>query len=157
MKSISLKVVLLAAVLIALPASASAQAPGGDGPGPFGQMMNGLNPANWKLPQMQMPKMKMPQMPKFGQMLPNKQEKQRVIEKKNNFVSEVSQTAKNSWKRTRETLNPMKYIPAGFKQNRTPKPKTNQGGFFQGLFGPREQTPTKPSSPSEFLRQESIR
>ena len=153
MKSISLKVCLLTAALIALPSNSHAQAPGGDGPGPFGQMMNGLNPANWKLPQMKMPKM---QMPKFGQMLPNKQEKQRVIQKKNNLVDEVSQTAKNSWKRTRETLNPMKYLPAGFKQNRTPKPKTKQGGFFQGLFGPREPAP-KPASPSEFLSQEKIR
>ena len=38
------------------------------------------------------------------------------------LVSEVSTTAKKSWTRTKEALNPMRLIPAGFRQNSETKP-----------------------------------
>ena len=162
MKSPTLQSILLAAgLLLAIPSVASAQQYDGGSdmsPGPIGQVLNGLNPANWKMPQMKMPKMKLPQLPKMGQLLPTKQEKKRVIEKKNGFVDEVSQTAKNSWKRTKETLNPMRLIPAGFKQNRTTEPAPKkEGGFFSNLFLPSKETPPKSATPSDFLRQDPVR
>jgi len=145
---------LIAATLVMLafgsPASAQPSVDGtGSQPGPFGQMMQGLNPANWRMPEFKLPKM--------SNFLPTPKEKKRVIEKKDGFVDEVSKTAKNSWRRTKETLNPMRLMPAGFKQNRQTQPAPKkQGGFFSGLFGPRE-SPQKSSTPSEFLKQDPVR
>lgn len=122
---------------------------GNTGGNPLTSLMQGLNPANWK-----MPKLKMPTMDKF---LPTKSEKDRVITKKDGLVQEVSKTAKKSWQRTKDTLNPMKLIPVGFRQNQqtTPAPK-KEGGFFSGLFGPKEEAaPT--SSVTDFLKQDPIR
>ena len=149
--AMTLRSSILAIVLLAFPMSVSAQNDAA-APGPIGRMMHGLNPMNWKMPQMKMPKL-----PTMKNLLPTKQEKKRVIEKKNNFVDEVSQTAKKSWQRTKKTLNPMNYIPAGFKQNRTvePAPKTEGGGFFSGLFSP--TTPKKSETPNDFLRQDPVR
>ena len=119
---------------------------------PLTQFASGLNPANWNLP-----KMKMPSMSTF---LPTKTEQDRVITKKNSLVDEVSTTAKQSWQRTKTTLNPMRLIPAGFKQNSETVPKAKkEPGFFSKLFSP---FPTKEDSESnqsvnDFLKQETIR
>ncbi|MEO1615750.1 MAG: hypothetical protein AAFV88_07885 [Planctomycetota bacterium] len=118
-------------------------------PSPISKMMNGLNPANWKMP-------KMPTMDRF---LPTKAEKDRVITKKNGLVQEVSMTAKKSWQRTKDTLNPMKLIPAGFRQNSTsePKPKS-EGGFFKSLFSPfPKKDDTAKNSVTDWLKQDPIR
>ncbi|MCO8121121.1 hypothetical protein NHH03_05175 [Stieleria sp. TO1_6] len=138
---------------IVLPLSVVAQEPAEDPPLPgnsLTRMMSGLNPANW-----QMPKMKMPTMDQF---LPTRQEKDRVITKKDGLVTEVSDTAKKSWTRTKETLNPMKLIPAGFKQNSqtTPAPK-KEGGFFSNLFAPKAAETEQAPSVNAWLKQEPIR
>lgn len=121
---------------------------------PMTRMLSGMNPANWT-----MPKLKMPTMSTF---LPTKQEKDRVITKKNGLVAEVSDTAKKSWQRTKDTLNPMRLIPAGFKQNAQTAPATpeaQQGGFFSSLFAPfpkSDDADTKPSV-NDFLKQQPVR
>ena len=108
---------------------------------------------NWKMPKVQMPK--------FSSMLPSKQEKERVIKKKDGLVSETTQTAKNTWNRTKKALNPMQFMPAGFKSNQTKQPaptaKKKEGGFFNGLFSPYppEEKTAKPTV-NEFLKQPRI-
>ena len=124
----------------------------GKSPGvnPFGQMMSGLNPANWKMPQLKMPSM--------SGILPTKNEKDRVIKKKNGLVEEVSNTAKQSWQRTKNTLNPMRLIPTGFKQNQqtTPAPK-KEGGFFSNLFSPKPAAKESNQSVTDWLKQDPVR
>ncbi|QDV44584.1 hypothetical protein Enr13x_44520 [Stieleria neptunia] len=121
---------------------------------PLTRMMSGLNPMNW-----QMPKLKMPTMSTF---LPTSDEKERVITKKDSLVDEVSTTAKKSWQRTKETLNPMRLIPAGFRQDSqtspAPEPK-QQGGFFSNLFSPfpKSEDEEVNRSVNEFLKQEPVR
>ncbi|OYP36586.1 hypothetical protein [Rhodopirellula sp. MGV] len=114
-------------------------------PSPVSQVMNNLNPMNWK-------------MPSLGSILPNKEEKDRVITKKNNLVTEVSTTAKKSWQRTKETLNPMRLIPAGFRQNTTTAPaEPKSESFFSKLLNPfppkEEESPTV----TEWLKQDPIK
>jgi hypothetical protein len=120
---------------------------------PFVRMVNGLNPANWNLPKFQMPS--------FGKILPTKREKKRVITKKDSLVDEVSNTAKQSWQRTKETLNPMRLMPAGFRQNQQPAParRESQGGFFQKLFSPFSGQPAEPEAKSvtDWLKQDPVR
>lgn len=137
-------------------ATVSAQAPEEEPlppPNPLMRMASGLNPMNWK-----MPKMKMPTMDTF---LPTKQEKDRVITKKDSLVTEVSNTAKQSWQRTKDTLNPMKLIPAGFRQNGETKPAPkpeSEPGFFSRLFSPfppKEEESTQ--SVTDWLKQEPVR
>ncbi|MEM6469206.1 MAG: hypothetical protein AAF802_06520 [Planctomycetota bacterium] len=131
----------------------SAQMPAAEplpAPSPMTKMMSGLNPANWKMP-------KLPSMSRF---LPTKAEKERVIKKKNGLVDEVSTTAKKSWQRTKDTLNPMKLIPAGFRKDGTQaasKPKS-EGGFFRNLFAPFPKEPEMPTnSVTDWLKQDAIR
>ena len=142
---------LLAGLAFLSPISANAQDPGMEPmlPGnPLTRMMSGLNPANWNLP-----KMKMPSIDKF---LPTKQEKERVITKKDSLVTEVSQTAKQSWQRTKDTLNPMKLIPAGFKQISTTTPTLpSEGGFFSRLFSGGQ--PKQKQTVNDWLKQEPVR
>lgn len=152
------RTLILAAVLAVVPSlHLAAQEPGMEPqlPGnPVTRMLSGLNPANWT-----MPKMSLPSMDRF---LPTKQEKDRVITKKNGFVDEVSNTAKSSWRRTKETLNPMRLIPAGFRQDGqtapAPQPK-KQGGFFSSLFSPfpEPEEDDITSSVNDFLKQDPIR
>ena len=120
-------------------------------PNPLVRMVNGLNPANWK-----MPKVKMPTMSTF---LPTREEKDRVITKKDSLVSEVSTTAKKSWTRTKEALNPMRLIPAGFRQNSETKPvEEKKPGFFSSLFAPYPPEETEPAqSVTDWLKQEPVR
>jgi hypothetical protein len=119
-------------------------------PNPFGQMMQSLNPANWR-----MPKLKMPTMKNF---MPTKKEKDRVITKKDSLVTEVSETTKNTWRRTKETLNPMRLIPAGFKQDPETRPAPKkQGGFFSNLFAPRQPEPEQAQSVTDWLKQDPVR
>lgn len=120
-------------------------------PNPLVRMVNGLNPANWT-----MPKLKMPTMSTF---LPTSEEKERVITKKDGLVSEVSSTAKKSWTRTKQALNPMRLIPAGFRQNSESKPATGKKpGFFSSLFAPYPPEESEPAqSVTDWLKQEPVR
>ncbi|TWU02418.1 hypothetical protein [Stieleria varia] len=114
------------------------------GPGPLSQLASGLNPMNWK-------------MPSFGKLLPSKDEKERVVKQKDSLVTEVSNTAKRSWKRTKETLNPMRIIPAGFRGDSTPAPaEKKEGGFFSSFMKPAEEEKT-PATPIGFLRQDPVK
>ena len=117
---------------------------------PFTQLMSGLNPANWK----------MPKLPSMSTFLPTKTEQDRVITKKDGLVTEMSTTAKQSWQRTKATLNPMRLIPAGFKQGSQAAPAAKkEPGFFSKLFSPFPTGGDADSKPSvnDFLKQEPIR
>ena len=113
-----------------------------------------LNPANWKMPSFKMPEMKMPS---FKSMLPQSEEKQRIVKKKDSFFSEIGQTASNSWTRTKEVFNPQKLNPTRFftASSRTPsKPEPEaKPGFFSSLFSPGKTSADK-SSATDFLKQQ---
>ena len=118
-------------------------------PSPLGQMASGLNPANWKMPEWKMPS--------FQQMLPSQDEKARITKKKDGLFSEVGKTASNSWKKTKQALNPQKLNPVRFFQassrtNVAPKPKSTKPGFFSSLFSPRQEEPQS-TTVSDFLQQ----
>ncbi len=134
-------------------AAAPGQAPAAEPlppPNPLLQMMDGLNPANWRMPQFKMPTM--------GNLLPTRQEKDRVITKKDSLVTEVSDTAKKSWTRTKNALNPKRLIPAGFRQNSETKPAEKKPGFFSSLFSPFPQKKTEPApTVTDWLKQEPVR
>jgi hypothetical protein len=113
-------------------------------------MMDGLNPANWRMPPFKMPTM--------GSLLPTREEKDRVITKKDSLVTEVSDTAKKSWTRTKNALNPMKLIPAGFRQNSQTKPAEKKPGFFSSLLAPFPKKKTEPApTVTDWLKQEPVR
>ena len=154
-RTFSTPFVLLVLITLLPIAAAGAQEPVEDEPlpgSPVTRMMSGLNPANWR-----MPKLKMPSMATF---LPTKQEKDRVITKKDSLVDEMSTTAKTSWLRTKETLNPMRLIPAGFKQDGQTAPAAKkEGGFFSSLFAPFPPETDESEKPSvnEWLKQDPVR
>lgn len=156
-RTFAFRFILLASLTLLSVANATAQEPAMDPqlPGnPLTRMMSGMNPANWT-----MPKLKMPSMSRF---LPTKQEQDRVITKKDSLVTEVSNTAKKSWQRTKDTLNPMRLIPAGFKQGAetTPAPPAKQEpGFFSRLFSPFPEPAEQSASSTvtDFLKQDAIR
>ena len=122
--------------------------------GPFTRMAKGLNPANWTMPEFELPKFNAPSMPSFKTMLPGQEEKRRIVKKKNGLVDEVSQTASNSWNRTKDAFNPMKmasWRPFGGNEA-PPKPESKSPGFFSSLFqaAPPE---AKPTTVTDFLGQ----
>lgn len=150
MNTKKLPVLILLIALLPLTSAAAAQEPDADPqlPGtPLAGMFSALNPANWK-------------MPKMSTFLPSKKEKERVITKKNSLVDEMSITAKQSWQRTKTTLNPMRLIPAGFKTNSQTKPAPKkEGGFWSNLFAPFPKSDRELDKPdvNDFLRQDPIR
>ena len=100
--------------------------------GPFTRMAQGLNPANWT-----MPKVNMPSMPSFKKMLPGQEEKRQIIQKKDGLVEEVSKSASNSWNKTKDALNPMKlasWRPFGGEETSPQAPAEKSPGFFSTLF-----------------------
>lgn len=128
------------AVMVLWAASAtSASAQDVEKPSAFSQMTSKLNPANWK-------------MPSFSSVLPKTNEKERIIERKDSFVDEVTGTAKNSWQRTKAALNPMKLLPAG---NKTPSPEKKEPGFFSRLFSPPAASQNS-ETVTDFLKQDRI-
>lgn len=126
------------AAIVATNDGAAAE-PGPTAPSALSGFAAKFNPANWKLPS-------------IGSMvMPQKNEQDRIIERKDSLVTEVTSTAKNSWNRTRSALNPMKLIPAG---NKTPS-KKKEPGFFSRLLSP----PASPSSGgvNDFLKQDRVK
>ena len=105
-----------------------------------------LNPANWKLPS-------------WRSILPQQEEQQRVVAKKDSLFTEVKTTMSNSWQRTKSVfnpakLNPMRSIPASSRTpSATPAAKPN---FFQSLFSAPEPEPQKFESVGDFLKQDRI-
>ena len=91
------------------------------------RLVNGLNPANWK-------------MPDFKSILPGQDEKTRIKKKKDGLMTEMTTTASNSWTKTKEVLDPQKLNPARMfsasnKTNST-REEPAKPGFFRSLFTP---------------------
>ncbi len=112
---------------------------------PFGRMVHGLNPANWK-------------MPTFSGLLPQQEEKARLTKKKDSLVDEVGQTASNSWNRTKTALNPQRLNPVRFftasaATPATPTQQEQKPGFFSSLFSPSAPPEKTSTTTSDFLSQ----
>lgn len=117
-------------------------------PSPLGQVVNGLNPANWKMPEWKMPSLK--------GLLPNQEEKARITKKKDGLFSEVGKTVSNRWAKTKETfspdkLNPVNFFQASARTNVTPAKK--EPGFFSSLFSPGQEDVKSDTTVSDFLGQ----
>ena len=113
---------------------------------PVGRMMKGLNPANWKMPTMKT-------------FLPAKEDKDRIIKRKDGLMTDVKQTAARSWTKTKETLNPMRLIPTGLfagsgaSTERASEP-VQKAGFFNSLMGNNQADVQQTSTTvNDFLRQ----
>lgn len=113
---------------------------------PFGQMVSKLNPANWT-------------MPNFRGLLPGQDEATRIKTRKDGLVTEVKQSASNSWKKTKEVFNPQKLNPANYfstasaRMDDEPVAETKPG-FFSSLFTPKEVETEKTSTVQDFLKQD---
>lgn len=119
---------------------------------PVGKAVSTLNPMNWKMPKFKRPAMQ--------QVLPTQVEKQRIKERKNSLVSEVSQTASRSWKKTKQVLNPKRLLPtnlfaAGPEQPQPPQQQeVEQVGFFEQLLRPMTPEPDQGTTVNDFLKQD---
>jgi hypothetical protein len=125
--------------------SSDPQTPGSFGQTPVGRVVSGLNPMNWK-------------MPKFGQMLPTKEEKTRIKDRKDGLMAEVKQTATRSWTKTKDVLNPKRLLPSNMfgtaaQPQQTASTTKEQPGFFGSLFTPQPEV-RQVSSVNDFLSQE---
>ncbi|TWT68444.1 hypothetical protein Pan14r_06890 [Crateriforma conspicua] len=117
----------------------------------FGEMASKMNPMNW-----QMPKFKMPS---FSGVMPGQEDKDRIIKKKDSLFSDVGATAKRSWTRTKEVLNPARLNPMNMFAGNASKPvttETKKPGFFGSLFAQPEPE-EKVATVGEFLSQDRIR
>ncbi|MGB0598954.1 MAG: hypothetical protein ACPGLY_19895 [Rubripirellula sp.] len=118
-------------------------------PSPVERLARGLNPVNW-----QMPKWKMPDL---SSLLPGNEEKARIKKKKDGFFGEVSNTASNSWNKTKAAFSPDKFSPMQIfpASSRTPsktavKPKR---GFFESLFSPLPAREESNETVNQWLNQ----
>ena len=113
---------------------------------PFGQMVNNLNPVNWK-------------MPNFRGLLPGQDETKRIKTRKDGLVSEVKQSASNTWTKTKEVFNPQKLNPANYfstastRIDKEPVGETKPS-FFSSLFMPKEIEQEETSTVQDFLKQD---
>ena len=107
---------------------------------PVGRMMQGLNPANWKMPEFKMPTIQ--------NLMPGQDDKDRIIERKNGLVDEVKGTAMRSWTKTKETLNPMRFLSGGLMGGTSDgqQPVQQTGGFFSNLLSGGSQAVAEPSA-----------
>ncbi|QDT08685.1 hypothetical protein [Planctomycetes bacterium K23_9] len=144
-------IVALSLVLAAIATAPAANADEYQPQTPVGRMMQGLNPANWK-------------MPGLTTFMPAKEDKDRIIKRKDGLVSDVKETATRSWTKTKETLNPMRLLPTSlFGSTATPASTTadapagtpiQKAGFFSSLMGNSEKEVQQTSSSvDDFLRQ----
>ncbi len=121
-------------------------------PSPMSQLVSGLNPANWTMPQWKMPD--------FRSIMPGQEEKVRIKKKKDGLFTEVKTTASNSWTKTKQVLDPQKLNPARMfpASTRTPSRQTEPAkpGFFQSLFTPAPPV-KKPSTVNEFLDGDRVK
>tara|TARA_R110002049_G_scaffold182485_3_gene350398 strand:+ start:12116 stop:12598 length:483 start_codon:yes stop_codon:yes gene_type:complete len=141
--------------LMGTPNLVSAQSP--EAEGPFSRLAQGLNPANWTMPKFEMPKFSAPSMPSLKSVLPGQDEKQRIVEKKDGLVTEVSKTASSSWTKTKEALNPMKMASwRPFGGDTTDKPEEKSPGFFASLFQGPEPEEARPTTVTDFLGQNKL-
>ena len=116
-------------------------------PSPASKLVQNLNPANWTMPQWKMPD--------FKSLLPGQQEKTRIKKKKDGLFTELTDTASNSWAKTKEMFNPQKLSPARMfpASARTPRQsEPAKPGFFKSLFTP-EPPEKEVETVTDFLRQ----
>ncbi len=116
-------------------------------PGPVKTVTHNLNPTNWRMPKWKMPK--------FGSILPQKEEKARIVKKKESLFDEVKTTTANTWNRTKEALNPQKLNPARMfpaSAKLPSKPKKKEPGFWSNLLAPYPpQQETSDQTMTDFL------
>lgn len=123
--------------------------------GPIGQAVETLNPLNWNWPTFSPPQLRVPQL------LPAREEQQRIVEKKNSLWDDVSGTTRRSWQRTKEALSPQKWNPMNWwtpaDPGRPPETRRPAGqespGFFGSLFRPSEPE-ARVANVTDFLGQE---
>lgn len=97
-----------------------------------GQWLDTINPTKWDWPSM-----------------PWSQEPPRIQKKSEGVVSNLNQSAKKSWSKTKSVLNPSRL----FINDDKPKPakqKDSSTGFFSGLFAPKEE-PKEVNTVNDFL------
>ena len=112
-----------------------------------------LNPLNWNLPSFKTPQWKMPN---FGSLLPAPEDKERIIKKKDNLFTDISSTAKSSWQRTKEALDPQKLNPMKmFATSDSPETsaESERPGFFRSLFAAPEPE-ERVANVNDFLGQD---
>jgi hypothetical protein len=110
--------------------------------------MGPLNPANWKMPSFKMPT--------FQSLMPGNDEKARIKKKKDGFFQEVTQSASNSWTKTKQVFNPQKLNPVNYftASAKSPaKPEADKPGFFSSLFAP-HPVEQESGTVTDFLRQD---
>jgi len=149
----TLKLGLTLPILFALTAATPvfADSPAGTGgPGTIGNMLHGLNPMNWTMPQFNRPN--------FRSVLPGQEDKRRIVKKKDSLFDDVSKTASNSWQKTKTVLNPMNLAPSnlfggGPAASRPAEPESP--GFFSSIFQPASaRQPSQPTTVTDFLSQQ---
>lgn len=112
-----------------------------------------LNPMTWELPEFRPPGW---DVPSFDNVLPGHGDHQRVIKKKHGLLSEVSQTAKKTWWRTRATLHPRNLDPANLfadsaESRDDATPPDRSPGFLRSLFGSPDQPDKRVASIDDFM------
>ncbi len=119
---------------------------------PIGKLANGLKPANWKMPKFSLAGFK-------NKVMPTTEERQRMTAKKDGLFSEVGQSARKSWARTKDALNPKRLLPTNFMGGNQSQPSgttANKPGFFKSLFSSQQQPASQSASVIDFLRQDRV-
>lgn len=110
-----------------------------------GRFMEGLKPQNWKMPSLQ-------------SILPGQNERDQIKKRKDGLVQEVTESAKRSWQKTKDTLNPKRLIPTNlFGAGSQPNGQSQGGGFLSSLLGGGNSAQERAASASDFLRQDKPR
>jgi len=97
--------------------------------------------------------------PSFGGMLPGQDDRQRIVKKKDGLFADVGSTARRSWAKTKETLNPARLNPMNlFAAGDAAAPsEPKKPGFFSSLFAPPEEPTERVATVNDFLNQERPR
>ncbi len=152
------------AVSLATGPLAIAQAPGGAEavnagladsdavePGPIARTVGAMNPANWNWPSFKPPQLKMPQL------LPAREDRERIVEKNDSLWDDVATTSQRSWNKTKEVLHPRKLNPMTWwsAPDEPSQPVAQKSpGFFGSLFGPADQPEERVADVTDFLGQD---
>lgn len=135
----------------ALWASGVASAQDQDEPGPIGRAVETINPVNWNWPTFNPPPWKMPQL------LPAREDTERIVKKKNSLWDDVSSTTQKSWQKTKEVLHPQNLNPMNWWASpaESTRPNTTESpGFFGSLFQPAQEPEARVATVTDFLGQE---
>lgn len=120
-------------------------------PGAIGRTVEAMNPVNWNWPSFKPPQWKMPQL------LPAREDRERIVKKNDSLWSDVATTTQQSWNKTKQVLhprklNPMNWWSAPSEPSRPVAPKSP--GFFGSLFGPADQPEERVADVTDFLGQD---